>query len=186
VGTHSTPHRACSCTAVQHKMLQRYWKGGGREAKQHSFIFFTFSLLFHILQTAISVFCVLLTIACILLRNRGFSAQFCVSALGLFVGGITVSSAATTACPSFSLTQCVQLAHLSTGISIPLNSHWCLLCSARMQKGQTVILGDRIPLIFSQHTVIKINSSTARLVWERLSVVNDGIYADGNENYFIF
>lgn len=58
--------------SLQCKMLCRYWKEGGREEKQHSFICFTFSLLFYILQTDTSIFCVLPTTACSLLRKLRF------------------------------------------------------------------------------------------------------------------
>lgn len=47
VGLWSTLHKDCSYNTLQHKMLCRCWKKGGRWEKQHYFICFTFSMLFY-------------------------------------------------------------------------------------------------------------------------------------------
>lgn len=77
---------------LQHKMLCRYWKEGGKQENQHSFICLIFSLLLYILWTDISLFCVLLTAACNSLKNWVFSAQFCISAFGLSAAAIALFS----------------------------------------------------------------------------------------------
>lgn len=87
---HRNHHTDCT---LQHKMLCRYWKEGGKQENQHPFTCLIFSLLFYILLAEISFFlCVLLTAACNLLKNWGFSAQVCISAFGLSAGAIELFS----------------------------------------------------------------------------------------------
>lgn len=163
VGTWSSPHRDCN-----YNTPCRCWKKGGREEKQHSFICFTFSLLFYILQTDPSIFCVLPTTACSLLRNWGFLAQFCVSAFSLPVEAITLFNATTIAYPSFSS------AHSVSSFYIPLLICLFLWTPTGVYSSLQACRKDKhsfsATLILSQHTVIKINSSTVCLAWERLTV----------------
>lgn len=107
-----------------------------RSGRQHSFICFTCSLLFYTHQTDSSIFCDLATTAHSLLRDWGFSAQFCISVFSLPVGTTEpLLNATTIAYPPFSSAQCLQLLCPSTDMSVPLNSYWCLLFSGSMRKG---------------------------------------------------
>lgn len=86
---HRNHHTDCT---LQHKMLCRYWKeGGSKKTNIHlpASFFPCYSIPFW--QRSV-FFCVLLTAACNLLKNWGFSAQVCISAFGLSAGTIALFS----------------------------------------------------------------------------------------------
>lgn len=89
VGTQKSPHGLYIAAQDAVQIL----KGRGKQENQHPFTCLIFSLLFYILLAEISLFfCVLLTAACNLLKNWGFSAQVCISAFGLSAGTIALFS----------------------------------------------------------------------------------------------